>query len=123
MAARPLLVVLIVRDAGLRSALAARLSKRFDLLTAARWEDVADRRLIRSPSVLVADGESFPGLDLEQFAEDRGFARIVALLAGDVLPEPGRRLIHISPKAAIESLSQLFTDLIDADQSAPPREA
>jgi hypothetical protein len=122
MAARPLLVILIVRDAGLRSALAARLSEGFDLLTAARWESVAGRRVVRPPSVLVIDAESIADLDIDLLVERHGLARIVALSA-DAPPTADGRLIHISPRGAIDSLSQLFTGLIDSDQSAPSREA
>lgn len=116
MAARPLLIVMIVRDAGLRSALVARLSGNFDLLTASRWEGLADRRLIRWPAVLVTD-------EAPDAWEDHGFARVVVLSAPVAGSAPDARLIHISPEAAIDSLSQLFTGLIDLDQSAPPREA
>lgn len=122
MAARPLLVMLIVRDAGLRSALAARLSEGFDLLTAARWESVAGRRVVRPPSVLVIDAESIVDLDIDLLVERHGLARIVALSA-NAPPTVDGRLIHISSRGAIDSLSQLFTGLIDSDQSAPSREA
>ncbi|MDF7776568.1 hypothetical protein P1X14_15030 [Sphingomonas sp. AOB5] len=106
---------MIVRDAGLRSALVVRLSESFDLLTAARWDaGLAARALVRAPAVLVIDEQAlvedaFSWVEL--LAGDHGFARIVVITAdAPANPEP-QLVMQVDRETAMAGLPQIFSDL------------
>lgn len=84
MAKRPMLVVVVVEDPGLRSALAAQLAlSGINLLTAESFEsDIIERRMIRQPSMLIIDEEGIegdPGVWVERQWLDRAWERVVVL--------------------------------------------
>lgn len=99
------LLVLIVRDAGLRSSLAARLSmSSADVLTV---EDFDDPRIVRGRRrrvVVVADQAAVDGADggLDRLALDPRWQCIV--LIGGVLGENTLRILHVPRKEAAAAI-------------------
>jgi hypothetical protein len=111
---RPLLVVVIVRDAGLRSSLAAQLGGMgVNLLTAEATNPGGfDRRLIRAPSILIIDEEEIAG-DQGSWIEgqwlDRAWDRVVVL--SDDAPVPvgdDNWLVYVDKHAPMRALSELL---------------
>lgn len=111
MATQAILVIVAVRDPGLRSALAARLSlEGFDLLTASGiGYGLLGSTMIRPPAVLVIDEALIPG-DPDRWIEKQrsvGDWRRLAVLtaAGQVA---GDDWCHrISPRSARKAVSEL----------------
>lgn len=113
MAARPVLVVLIVRDAGCRSALAARLSERFDLVTVDSWsEALVERRIVRPPAVLVIDEASAAGEQggwIRTKAREGLFERVVVLTVDATEQSVDDWMIEINPATEIEKLAETIS--------------
>lgn len=122
MATQAILVVVVVRDPGLRSALAARLSlDGFDLLTASGiGYGLLGSPLIRPPAVLVIDEALIPG-DPDRWIETqrnigewRGLAVLTA--AGQV---PGDDWCHrIAPRSARKAVSELLLRFANDESGA-----
>ena len=115
MAAEAILVVAVVADPGLRSALAAHLSlDGRELLTASRIGDgLLDSAMIREPAVLMIDEASIPG-DAERWIEKQrgmgGWRHLVAL--ADIAPVPvngAEWLVRVSQRNTRKMLSELLT--------------
>ena len=118
MAAQAILVVVVVRDAGLRSALAAHLSlEGLDLLSASNiGYGLLGSNMIRSPSILVIDEGLIP-CDPERWIEKQrsvgGWEHLVILNGATPAPvDGGEWLVRIAARNARKLLSELLADWI-----------
>ena len=116
MAAQAILVVVAVRDAGLRSALAAHLSlDGFELLTASGiGYGLLGSKMVRSPSVLVIDEGLIP-CDPDRWIESQrsvgGWQHLVILNGATPTPvNGGEWLVRIAARNARRLLSELLAD-------------
>ncbi|MCW3847435.1 hypothetical protein OF829_09285 [Sphingomonas sp. LB-2] len=124
MAAQAILVVVVVRDSGLRSALAAHLSlDGLDLLTASGiGYGLLGSSMIREPSVLVIDEGVIP-CDAERWIETQrslGNWRHLVVVNG-ITPTPvngAEWLIRISHRNSREILSELLADWVKDESRA-----
>ena len=115
MAARAVLVALIIGDAGLRSALTARLALHgVDLMTAATI-DAAGRRKPGEPSILVVDAagiERERGDWLETLVLENRWQRILVLAADAPAAPTGRNeLIHVNMDSVYDAITQTIEEL------------
>ena len=114
-----LLLVLIVREAGLRSTLVARLSMAgADVLTA---EDFGDSRLARHKRrslVLIADQAALDGHDegCDALLADPRWHRLVVLSPGACPASEDPRLIRIQRADAAKRLAQMLPEWRDAQE-------
>lgn len=113
MVSETLLLVLIVREAGLRSTLAARLSMAgADILTA---DDFADPRLARHkkrPLVLIADEAAVDGHagGCDRLLEDPRWLRLVVLTPRACPESEDPRLIRIERANAAKKIAKLLPE-------------
>lgn len=121
MAALAILVVVVVRDAGLRSALAAHLSlEGYDLLTASGiGYGPLGSAMIREPSILVIDEALIP-CDPDRWIEKQqalgGWRHLVVLTRSAPAPVDGADwLVRISQRNARKLLSELLTGWVKAE--------
>lgn len=119
MAAQAILVVVVVRDAGLRSALAAHLSLAgLDLLTASSiGYGLLGSTMIREPSVLVIDEALIP-CDAETWIEKQrsvgNWRHLVVVNGVTPVPVDGASwLIRISHRNARPMLSELLAGWVN----------
>lgn len=101
-------IVLIVRDASLRSAWVARLSiAGANLITAADLDSPGLRRAAIRPALLVVD-EASVGTKLGAILEDPRWHRIVVLAASPPAPDPNSdaRVIYVQGDATAALLSE-----------------
>lgn len=125
-AQRPMLVVVVVQNPGLRSALAAQLvGSGVNLLTAASFDsDVVERRMIRQPSMLIIDETGIdgdPGAWIERQWLDRAWERIVVLtLDAPLIAAEGDWLIYLDKKASARTIADQVVTWAGAEQATPP---
>jgi hypothetical protein len=108
-----LLLVLIVQEAGLRSALAASLSLAgADVLTA---DDFADPRLARHrrrPLVLITDEAAVEGFQggSKELARDPRWLKLVLLSPGAAGPNGDPKLLRLDRASAARTISRLLPE-------------
>lgn len=113
MASETLLLVLILREAGLRSTLVARLSMAgADVLTA---DDFNDPRLARHKKrllVLIADDAAVEGHDggCDGLLDDPRWQRVVVLSRGACAASKDSRLIRIERAQAANAIAELLPE-------------
>ena len=101
------LLVLIARDAGMRSSLAARLSMSgVDLLTVEAFDDPRIGRGRPRRVVLVADEGAVDGHDLDSLIADSRWFRLVLVSDASGADEPG--LTRIAPKNAAATITAMI---------------
>lgn len=116
MAARPVLIVVAVGDAEIRSLLAERLALQgVNLLTASGWGDgLLDRPVIRDPAILVVDEAAVagePGDWIEGQRQRGRWQRMVVLTENSPKPADGREwLVRVHRRSPGDLLSALFSD-------------
>jgi len=116
--AKSLLIVLLVRDAGVRSTMAARLSMHgVDVLTASEFHDPVMHRT-RGRAVLVTD-EAIAAEDRAEWAEalqdEARWLRIVVLTAEPPEPSgPDDRLVFVQQQHAAAQLVALLPEWTDS---------
>lgn len=108
------LLVLIVREAGLRSTLAARLSLvGADLISAESLDDPALKRGVRKPGYLIVEEELFEGRDgiwLETLLATPHWRQVVMLTAGGPVaraPDEDPRLLRLERRSAPSAIAEL----------------
>lgn len=116
----PLLVVLIIRNAGLRSSLSARLELAgVEVVSAAEFRDPALERRLRARAVLVLDEEVVAdeaGDWLAALRTEAQWSRIVVLVeAGDGPAGPDDRLVRIERRTAAAELARLLPQWRERD--------
>jgi hypothetical protein len=121
MPTRAILVVVVVQDAGIRSALAAHLSLDcHDLLTASNiGYGLLGSAMIREPSVLVIDEALIP-CDPDRWIEKQrsmgGWRHLVVLTGAAPAPVDGSDwLVRISQRNARKMLSELLAGWVKAE--------
>ncbi|MEZ0241946.1 MAG: hypothetical protein ACAH11_01115 [Sphingomonas sp.] len=121
MSAQAILVVVVVSDAGLRSALAAHLSlEGLDLLTASGiGYGLLGSAMIREPSVLVIDEALIP-CDPDRWIENQrsvgDWRHLVVLTAAAPAPVDGADwLVRVSRRNARKLLTELLTGWAKAE--------
>ncbi len=114
MAAQAILVVVVVREAGLRSALAAHLSlDGFELLSASDiGYGLLGGKMIREPAILIID-ESLIPRDPDRWIEKQrslgGWRHLVVLTAAAPAPvDGGEWLVRVAERNPRKSLSELL---------------
>lgn len=113
MASETLLLVLIVKEAGLRSTLVARLSMAgADVLTAEDFDDPRLARHKRRPLVLIADEAAVEEHDggCDGLVADPRWERLVLLSPSACEDSDDPRLIRIERKSAAKALVELIPD-------------
>lgn len=125
MSERPLLVVVIVRDAGLRSSLAAQLGGMgVNLLTAEATNSRGfDRRLVRAPSILIIDEEEIAG-DQGNWIEgqwlDRAWDKVVVLSYDCTVPaNDGNWLVYVDKHSPAQALAELLSGWTGQEVKTP----
>jgi hypothetical protein len=108
------LLVLIIREAGLRSTLSARLSLvGADLITARSLDDPVLRRSVQRPAILIIEEETIAGfdmIDLVTLLDSPHWRQVVALcdaLPGPVAPNSDPRLLRLERKSAPSAIAEL----------------
>ena len=110
-----MLLVVVVRDPGLRGALAARLVlDGANLLTMASYREQEIERLLRRPAMLVTDESAITG-DVGEWLDaewQRGrWRRILMITVDSPLPEnPHDWLTYVSRGSAADSIAGLLDD-------------
>ena len=125
-AKRPMLIVVVVQEPGLRSALAAQLAViGVNLLTAASFDsDILERRMIRRPSMLIIDEAGIagdPGTWIERQWLDRAWERIVVLTPNvPLITAEEDWLIYLDKRAAARTIADRAAAWAGAQQELPP---
>jgi hypothetical protein len=116
------LLVLIIREAGLRSMLAARLSLvGADLVTAMDIHDPAVQRNVRGPAVLVLDEDAVAGRSaewLDAVVAEPQWDHVVVLTGRSPAGAAGDRLVFLERATAPATLAALVAQWRDAESSA-----
>jgi hypothetical protein len=108
-----LLLVLIVREAGLRSTLAARLSMAgADVLTADDFDDPRLARHKKRPLVLIADDAAVDGHEggCDGLVADPRWLRLVVLSPGACAVSEDARLIRLERAQAASTIARLLPE-------------
>lgn len=112
MPGKEILLVLAVRELGLRSTLAARLSLvGADLITAADLHDPALERNVRHPAALILDEDAIAGRSdewLDAVLEESRWRQVVVLTSSPCDARADPRLLYLERQSAPERIADLI---------------